>query len=63
MRRCCPATVTMATGLMSFKAQRSGPAQQLCRSLGWAWVTGRLGIDLGAADLQVREKALNGQKE
>lgn len=29
MRRCCQATITMATGIMSYEAQRSGLAQQL----------------------------------
>lgn len=51
----------MATGLISYKAQRS--AQQLCWSPGWAWVRGRLGLALGAGGLQVREKASNRQKE
>lgn len=29
MRRCCQATITMTTRIMSYKAQRSGLAQQL----------------------------------
>ena len=45
MGSCCRATITMATGLMSYEAQRSGLAQQLSGLCavpggggGWGWI-------------------------